>query len=94
VLNDWPDREATTILSRCAAAAHPHGRVVVLKGIEPDDTPSSLPIEVVLLGGKHRSVAEFSALARQAGLEVSAVARQPSGHVVVECHPTPTAATA
>src|SRR5207244_8707475 len=33
VLNDWPDRETTAILSRCAEAARPTGRVVVLGGV-------------------------------------------------------------
>jgi len=88
VLNDWPDREATAILSRCAEAARPTGRVVVLKGVAPDDAPRSLSIETVLLGGKHRTVAEFRELAREAGLEVSAAERQPSGYFVVECRPT------
>jgi SAM-dependent methyltransferase len=86
VLNDWPDREATAILSRCAEAARPSGRVVVLKGVGPDDAPKRLSIEMVLLGGKHRTVGEFRELARQAGLEVLAAGRQPS-YFVVECRP-------
>jgi 2,7-dihydroxy-5-methyl-1-naphthoate 7-O-methyltransferase len=88
ILNDWPDREATAILSRCAEAASPTGRVVVLKGIGPDDAPRGLTIEMVLVGGKHRTVAEFGELARGAGLEVVAAGRQPSGYFVVECRPT------
>ena len=87
VLNDWPDREATAILSRCAEAARPTGRVVVLKSVGPDDAPKVLEIETVLLGGKGRGVAEFRELARQAGLEVRAARRQPSGYFVVECFP-------
>ena len=87
ILNDWPDREATAILSRCAEAARPTGRVVVLKGIIPDEAPSGLSIEMVLLGGKQRTVAEFRELAREAGLEVVASGRQPSGHFIVECRP-------
>jgi hypothetical protein len=87
VLNDWPDREATAILRRCAEAARPHGRVVVLKGVAPDGTPGGLAIEMVLVGGKYRSVAELGELARQAGMQVSAVTRQASGHFVVECRP-------
>ena len=79
--------EATAILSRCAEAARPSGRVVVLKGVGPDDAPNDLHIEVVLLGGKHRTVAEFRELARQARLEVLAAGRQPSGYFVVECRP-------
>jgi hypothetical protein len=39
----------------------------------------------VLLGGKYRSVNEFKKLAHEAGLEVIAAGRQPSGAFVVEC---------
>ena len=88
ILNDWPDAEATAILSRCAEAARDAGRVVVLKGIGPDEAPRGLAIEMVLLGGKHRTVAEFREIAREAGLEVLAAERQPSGYFVVECRPT------
>src|SRR5262245_32046505 len=88
ILNDWPDAQATAILSRCAEAARPNGRVVVLKGVGPDNSPRKLTIEMVLLGGKHRSVAEFRELAREAGLKVLAAERQPSGYFVVECSPT------
>ena len=88
ILNDWPDREATAILSRCAAAARPSGRVVVLKGIGPDAAPRGLSIEHVLVGGKHRSVSEFRELARAAGLELLAAEPHPSGYYVVECRPT------
>ncbi len=85
VLNDWPDREAASILRRCAEAAFPAGRVVVLKGIGPDGAPKDLSIEMLLVGGKHRTVSEFRELARQAGLTVAAAGQQPSGYFVVEC---------
>ena len=88
VLNDWPDREATAILTRCAEAAGPAGRVVVIGGVTPDDAPKRLTIELVLLGGRHRTVSEFRELARDAGLEVVAAESQPSGAFVVECRPT------
>ena len=87
VLNDWPDREATAILRRCAEAARPTGRVVILKGVGPDDGPRGLAIEMVLLGGKHRTVAQFRELARESGLEVVAAEQQPSGYFAVECRP-------
>ncbi|HEX6385099.1 MAG TPA: methyltransferase [Anaerolineae bacterium] len=89
ILNDFPDREATAILSRCAEAARPNGRVVVLSGVVPDGAPRELTIEMVLLGGKHRSVTEFRELAREAGLKVLAAERQASGYFVVECYPRP-----
>ena len=88
VVNDWPDDAAVAILRRCAEAAHPAGRVVVLGGITSDDAPRRLEIEMLLVGGRSRTVTGFRALAGQAGLEVSAVERQPSGRLVVECRPS------
>jgi hypothetical protein len=86
IINDWPDREAETILRNCATAAHSHGRVVILKSVQPDDTPKDLLIEMVLLGGKPRTVSEFTVLARQSGLEVISAGQQ-SDYFVVECRP-------
>src|SRR5438477_5402246 len=63
VLNDWPDRETTAILSRCAEAARRapsgHGRVVVLGGVSADDGPRRLEPDKIVAGGKNNTVAEF-----------------------------------
>jgi hypothetical protein len=88
LLADWPDREALAILTRCAEAARPAGRVVVLGGVSPDEvSQSSDLLMLVLVGGKERTLAEFRELARKAGLEVHAAERQQSGRFVVECRP-------
>ena len=87
IVNDWPDREAATILTRCAEAARPIGRVVVLDAVVADGTPISLSIEMMLVGGKHRTLAEFRELVHEAGMEVLAAGPQPSGRFVVECRP-------
>ncbi len=84
VLNDWPDRETVAILRRCAEAARPDGRVLVLGGVSPDDQPRPLMIEMVLVGGRSSPLGEFGMLARTAGLEVS-VARWQRSEFVVEC---------
>jgi len=84
VLNDWPDREATAILRRCAEAARPLGRVVVFT---PHEDASPALLMMVLVGGKDRTLDEFREVAREAGLEVVAIGRQPSGRVIVECRP-------
>lgn len=88
VLNDWPDRETSAILERCAEAARPGGRVVVIGGVAPDDARPGLIIEMVLLGGTTNSLARFRELAGEAGLAVVAAGRQPSGSFAVECRPT------
>jgi hypothetical protein len=88
VINDWPDREATAILRRCAEAARPAGRVVVLGGVAPDNVRPGLSVEMVLAGGKQRSVSQFRELARAAGLKVDAAEPSASGRFVVECRPT------
>ncbi len=89
VLADWPDREATALLRRCAEAARPAGRVVLVGGVSPEGAPASPSLlMLVLVGGKDRSMEEFRELARAAGLEVKATGRQASGRFLVECRPT------
>jgi 2,7-dihydroxy-5-methyl-1-naphthoate 7-O-methyltransferase len=87
VLSDWPDREASALLRRCAEAARPSGRLVVLGGVSPESEPVGLSIETVLLGGKQRTLTEFHALAEAAGLAVEVTGRQPSGRFAVACRP-------
>jgi SAM-dependent methyltransferase len=87
VLNDWPDAEAAAILRRCAEAARPAGRVVVMGGVSPGEVSRGLEIEMVLAGGKGRTLDDFRVLAQAAGLEVQTAARNPAGRFAVECRP-------
>lgn len=89
VLNDWPDRETETILHRCAEAARPGGRVVVMGGVTPDEVTRCLEIDMLVAGGRDNTLTEFRELARRAGLEVVAAGPQASGSFVVECSPLP-----
>ena len=59
----------------------------MLGGVAPDDAPRRLVIEMVLVGGRTSTLAEFRAQAREAGLEVVAAGRQAIGEFVVECRP-------
>jgi 2,7-dihydroxy-5-methyl-1-naphthoate 7-O-methyltransferase len=88
VLNDWPDAQTAAILRRCAEAARPDGRVVVLGGVSPDGAPRTLAIDMVVCGGRTNTVTEFTSLARQSGLEIVAAGEQASGYFAVECRPT------
>jgi SAM-dependent methyltransferase len=87
VLGDWPDREATAILRRCAEAARPSGRVIVFTGAGPGDEASPELLMMVLVGGRGRTLDEFRAMAGEAGLDVTAVGRQASGRAIAECRP-------
>jgi SAM-dependent methyltransferase len=87
VLGDWPDREATAILRRCAEAARPSGRVVVFTGAGPGEEASPELLMMVLVGGRGRTLDEFREMAGEAALEVTAVGRQASGRFIAECRP-------
>jgi hypothetical protein len=80
IINDWPDAESVTILTRCAEAAGSTGRVLVRGGVvQEEQGPIGLDVELVLLGGRSRGLDEFTALAARAGLVVLAAHSQPSG---------------
>ena len=85
VLDDWPDAEAKVLLARCAEAARPNGRVIVVNGVTPQPAASPELMMLVLVGGKNRTLEEFHALAHEAGLEVTASGRNPNGRFQVEC---------
>jgi SAM-dependent methyltransferase len=85
VLADWPDREALLLLTRCAEAMRPNGRLVVLGGVTDAACADPELLMMVLVGGKNRTLAEFEALAAQAGLEVRATGRNSTGRFIVEC---------
>jgi SAM-dependent methyltransferase len=88
VISDWPDAEATAILSRCAEAARPDGRVVVLSGVSPHGADGGFELlMMVLVGGRERSLAEFREIADAAGLEVLAARPNRTGRYLVECRP-------
>jgi SAM-dependent methyltransferase len=88
VLADWADREAAMLLRRCAEAARPKGRVVILGAVTPDGVaPNPELLMLVLVGGRGRSLTEFRVVARSAGLEVHAAGRLKSGRYAVECRP-------
>ncbi len=85
VLNDWPDEPTVAILRRCAEAAHEKTSIAILGGVAPDEAPRELGIDMLVAGGTTSPLAEFTELARKAGLDVTAARTQASGRFVVEC---------
>src|SRR5262249_45030198 len=76
VIHDWPDADAVKILRRCAEAARPTGRVLLVERLveaEPSADHARMDLfMLVLFGSGERSLAEFTALANAAGLEITA----------------------
>jgi len=92
VVHDWPDAHASLIMQRCAEAARPSGRVILVERLvdearpNPDHARMDL-LMLVMFGGAERTRAEFTALAAQSGLTL--VDTKPIGHGLsfIECVP-------
>ena len=89
VIHDWDDAAATAILRRCAEAAGSTGRVLVIESHAADaDSGSFAEMNLrmlVLAGGRERTIDDYSALAAQAGLQVTAVHDVTERYVIIEC---------
>lgn len=73
VLHDWDDGDARRLLSRCAGALSPGGRLFVVESVLPDAPgPSMAKMHdlnmLVLTGGRERTLAEYDALFDAASL--------------------------
>ncbi|MFD4764079.1 methyltransferase [Streptomyces sp. NPDC058439] len=85
ILHDWDDRESVKILTRCAEALPPKGRVMVVERVIAHDDGRHLNTEydlrmLVFNKGKERTLEEFTALATQAGLRLAEVITLPTYH--------------
>ena len=89
VLHDWDDARCRTILSNCAKAMRPGGRVVIVEQIVPDDgrlSPATLMDlnMLVMLRGRERTLREYEALLTEAGLRVQRVLQTRSPFSLIE----------
>lgn len=90
ILHDWPDADARGILRRCAEAAAPGSRVLVVERTGPGGAAPSTTMDLrmlVLFGGRERTAAEIAALGARVGLEL-VEAHQSNDISVVELTPT------
>lgn len=75
VIHDWNDRDAARILRGCADGAGEAGRVLVSErirgGSDDVDTTAHDLLMLVSVGGRERTLEEFHALARTAGLRIT-----------------------
>ncbi|KAE9382157.1 S-adenosyl-L-methionine-dependent methyltransferase [Stipitochalara longipes BDJ] len=76
VLHDWPDAACLTILSNLAPAmkGHPSSRLLISDLVLPDSNPSPSAVlrdmNMLLIGGKERNVAQWDKLLSDGGFKI------------------------
>lgn len=87
-ITDWPDPEATQILTRMAEAAGEKGRVLIIEVLPTDpQVPYATSFDLEMLttvGGRERTLQDFNAIAADAGLVPTQVLRGEQGLVLLE----------
>lgn len=85
ILHDWDDEQAGRILARCAEAARPEGRILVVEAVGGRRAGTDMDLAMlVIFGGRERRVPEFEALASAHGLELGAVTDVSGGRSLLE----------
>ncbi|WP_322938220.1 methyltransferase [Nocardioides bizhenqiangii] len=94
IIHDWEDEDAVKILSHCARAMNPEGRVVLAEVVigapnSGDDGPLLDVHMMVLPGGRERTEAEFAELFAAAGLRLTRAIVTPGIMCLLEAKPAP-----
>ena len=88
IIHDWDDEHSRKILNTCHAALPSGGKLLVIDAvIMPGNEPSMgkmLDIEMLLIGGRERTDAEFRKLYEDCGFELTRIVATPSPVSVVE----------
>jgi len=89
VIHDWNDAQSRQILSNCARALRPRGRVVLIETLLPDDgRPSDAPLMdlnmLVLLPERERTTRQYRELLQAAGLHLDRVIETASPMQILE----------
>ena len=94
MIHDWDDEKAVAILKVVRGAIAPHGRLVLLETmLRPTERilyPVLSDLNMLLLtGGCERTEAEYRALYRAAGFELTktVLTKSPTGTTVIEGRP-------
>jgi hypothetical protein len=89
ILHDWDDEHAHRILARCAEAAHPTGRILVIEPVGGQRANSEMDLTMLALyGGRERRTDEFRTLAAAHGLVLDTVTTLTGQRCLHEFHLT------
>ncbi len=88
ILHDWSDEHSVQILKKCRTAMHDKSRLLVIDSvIPPGNRPGYvklLDIEMLIIGGRERTRADFAAIFRKAGLKLTRIIPTNSPLSIVE----------
>lgn len=88
ILHDWSDERSVQILKNCRAAMHDKSYLLVIDSvIPPGNEPGYvklLDIEMLIIGGRERTKADFAAIFRKAGLKLTRIIPTKSPLSIVE----------
>lgn len=91
ILHDWDDERAVKILTNCRDAMNKNGRILVVDSvIPPGNEPGYvklLDIEMLIIGGRERTKANFADIFRRARLKLTRVVPTTSPLSIVEGAP-------
>ena len=78
ILHDFTDADCVTILTNCRNALRANGRVVIVEfELGPDSEPGGVAVSdlgmLILFGARERTVAQYEALMKAAGLQLARV---------------------
>ncbi len=77
IVHDFDDEQASTILRNCRAATPTGGRVLIVQeALPPGDAPSFgklLDLQMLLIGGRERTEADYRALLDGSGYELTRI---------------------
>lgn len=88
ILHDWDDEHAHRILARCAEAATPDSRVLIVGMVRGRNALTEFELAMfVIFGGRERRIEEFEALAAGHGLVLEGTSDVSDGRCLLEFRP-------
>ncbi|CAK6697323.1 methyltransferase [Synechococcus sp. CBW1107] len=91
VIHDWDDVASMKILKSVRRAAPSHSKVLLIEAILPDDPgpnwPRTLDIAMLAIGGRQRTLAEYSELCCQCGFAMTRAIGTDAGVSILEAIP-------
>jgi SAM-dependent methyltransferase len=88
VIHDWNDDDSRKILAAVRRAARPNAKLLLIEALLPNDPspnwPTTLDIVMLAIGGRQRTLREYSDLLQDSGFEMTRELDTRSGISIIE----------